>query len=466
MHEGTQNNWQVVAVVILKDEATYIDNWLLFHLSIGFEHFLLYDNNSSDHIRDALAKYISGGVVTYISWPLRAGQIDAYNHALRLLTQKSEWIAFLDVDEYVVLHRHATIDSFLSSLDADQILLPWRNFPYSGHQVVPGGSDLENYFWAHKVTPATFVQVKHLVRANAAIHVTAHFSFVSTGKTMIADGTLTAPTHIVSNPTYEGAQINHYATRSFFENSERLRKGQVDGGAEKRLPSFVPLSAETAAHLDYDASIVRHFQGFSRERERWARIAATPHRFGLMQKREMLRSWNNVPYFFCKSFLNYLAGSVEIAHGTQLEPVQQDMAGKEQNLRSFWGDSKLECVHFRVDQRSFIPFFMGSVHYGDFVRRFGFEARFVAQELSVRDNWSFSLDCAGSCLASMFDLASDSGIRITATVEDDPVIDYSVPSGNQAVLIYRPVYLLDSTKVCYTIHSPCRVQELILGTLP
>ena len=466
MNANVQNEWQVVGVVILKDEAAYIENWLLFHLGIGFEHIFIYDNGSSDRIREVLEKYICGGVVTYISWPLRAGQIDAYNHALRLLGHKTEWMGFFDVDEYIVLHNHETIGQYVASLDADQILLPWRNFPYGGHKLTPGGSDLENYVWAHKAAAPTAVQVKHLVRAATALHATAHFSFISTDKTVLADGTPSTFTHIIDNPSYKGAQINHYSTRSFIDNELRLRKGQVDGGAEKKVAHFVPLNNETAPNLDYDISILRHFWAFSQERSRWAHLAAKPHRFGLMQRKAILSSWNNVPYFFCKSYLNYLAGASEISHGTSLEPVHVDASGKEINLRVFWANQDLDSVHFRVDQDSFMPFFMGSVHYGDFVRRFSYEARFIARELDVQDIWKFDLDCGSCCFAAIFDLESHNGVRITAELGGEVVEDYFVPNGHHAGIIYRPVYLLENSKIQYKINGACRIKEIILGVLP
>ena len=174
--------WQVVAVAIIRNEVDYIENWLLFHLSIGFQHFFIYDNDSSDNIKNVLEKYICGGVVTYISWPVRAGQIDAYNHSIFLLKNNTDWVGFFDIDEYLVLHDHECVISYISSLEADQILIPWRNFPHGGHNNRPGGSDIENYVWAHKVGVSGSVQVKHLVRPELIEHATDHFSFISTEK--------------------------------------------------------------------------------------------------------------------------------------------------------------------------------------------------------------------------------------------------------------------------------------------
>jgi glycosyltransferase involved in cell wall biosynthesis len=130
-------NWRTVLTAIVKDEADYIVDWLCYHISLGVEHFFIYDNGSSDNTRELLTKFVNGGVVTLVSWPMRGGQIDAYSHAIKFLSGNAEWVGFLDIDEFLVMHEHENVYEFLSSLNADQVLLPWRNFPYSGHQDPP-----------------------------------------------------------------------------------------------------------------------------------------------------------------------------------------------------------------------------------------------------------------------------------------------------------------------------------------
>ena len=466
MQEARNKRWNAAIVVILKDEAPYLEDWILFHSAIGFEHFFVYDNGSTDGITEVLTKFIAGGILTHINWPVRAGQIDAYNHALCLAQDSCQWLGFFDVDEYVVLHEHEDILAFLNDGGADQVLLPWRNFPYGGHKSAPGGADIENYFWAHKGRPDVAVQAKHLVKCSAAVRVTAHYSQISTDKTIIADGTPSTPTHVVNGPSYRGAQVNHYTTRSYAENDARIKKGQVDGGAEKQVADFAPLTAESSINLEYDSSILRHYQKFALERERWAPVSLKPHRYGLMQRNPVLLSWNNVPYFFCKSYANYLAGRSDIAHGTDLNLIHVDAFGREHDLRTFWHTADLHSVHFRIDQQGFVPYFMGSVHYGDFVRRFGFEARFVTRDLNADDGWLHSLDNTGRCFAAIVDLETQTGLAIDVTVGEKVVAKVEIPAGRHVALIYDPSYRSDRTPRVFQINGSCRVRELIIGTMP
>ena len=76
----------VSLVAIIKNEASYLAEWLEFHLLVGFEHIYLYDNGSSDNIREVVRCFVEAGRVTLIPWTtfdLSARvQYQAYAHAL------------------------------------------------------------------------------------------------------------------------------------------------------------------------------------------------------------------------------------------------------------------------------------------------------------------------------------------------------------------------------------------------
>lgn len=93
-----------VAATQLKNCAAYVKTWMRYHMSIGVEHFYFYDNNSSDHLKDAL----DGFPATYIHWPFPygiaknsglSGQTCAQNHAL--YRYDHAFVALTDVDEYI-----------------------------------------------------------------------------------------------------------------------------------------------------------------------------------------------------------------------------------------------------------------------------------------------------------------------------------------------------------------------------
>ncbi len=87
---------------IFRNESPYLAEWIDFHISAGVEHFYLYDNTSTDDYQTVLRPYIDRNIVTLISWPIAGGQIQAYNEALRSYGKQSNWIAFIDADEFLI----------------------------------------------------------------------------------------------------------------------------------------------------------------------------------------------------------------------------------------------------------------------------------------------------------------------------------------------------------------------------
>ena len=59
---------------IIKDEDRDIHEWLAYHFATGFEHVLIYDNNSRIPLRTTLADQVSAGLVTVVDWPLTRAQ--------------------------------------------------------------------------------------------------------------------------------------------------------------------------------------------------------------------------------------------------------------------------------------------------------------------------------------------------------------------------------------------------------
>ena len=50
--------YKLGVVAIVKNEAKFIEEWVLFHLNQGVEKIIIYDNGSTDDIRRVLMPYI------------------------------------------------------------------------------------------------------------------------------------------------------------------------------------------------------------------------------------------------------------------------------------------------------------------------------------------------------------------------------------------------------------------------
>jgi hypothetical protein len=114
---NVEKKYKLSVCALFKNEAPYLKEWLEYHRMVGVDHFYLYDNGSKDRLFEVLAPYIKEGVVTLTRWLDRVGnrdgenaelwvfstQLPAYGHAVKYFAvNESEWLVFLDVDEFMV----------------------------------------------------------------------------------------------------------------------------------------------------------------------------------------------------------------------------------------------------------------------------------------------------------------------------------------------------------------------------
>lgn len=230
---------------IIKDEDRDIREWLAYHLAIGFEHVLIYDNNSRIPLRDTLQDLVSAGLVTVVDWPLtKAQQLSAYHHALKSRGAHSRWLAFIDVDEFILPLAHDDIRDFLDEYRAYAgVGAHWSMFGSGGHISRPQGGILANYTQCLGLEP----HIKSIVQpALVAGPVSAHhFAFrpgafcVNEDKVPVRD--------FMSYPLGDKLRINHYYHKSQQDFQDKIARGlgtQMKGGAERRMQNFYDHLAE------------------------------------------------------------------------------------------------------------------------------------------------------------------------------------------------------------------------------
>lgn len=114
-----------------ENEDEYLKEWIEFHRIIGVDHFYLYDLGNEDSSKSVLKPYIEDGVVTLTRWnlPLKKDslfpfkwslgvQVPAYEHAIKVLAHdKTKWLIFLEVNEFLLPLKGDKVTSFLSALE-------------------------------------------------------------------------------------------------------------------------------------------------------------------------------------------------------------------------------------------------------------------------------------------------------------------------------------------------------------
>lgn len=125
--------YQVCICGIFKNEANFLDEWIRYHLVIGIDHFYLYNNNSDDNFLEILQPYIEKGLVELIDWPLAHSQMDAYKHCYKEHKGDTNWLTFIDMDEFICPLSTDNIQGWLSAYENyPGVAVYWKQFGSNG----------------------------------------------------------------------------------------------------------------------------------------------------------------------------------------------------------------------------------------------------------------------------------------------------------------------------------------------
>jgi hypothetical protein len=128
-----------VIVCIAKREHDYIEEFVKYHLALGFKYIYLYDNEDIPTYEVLLDKYKDNIQVIHLPHNnYHVGiQYIALNHFKEHILFKTNitHVAHIDIDEYIVLKKHDTICDFINEYivgDCQGIGMNWRFFGSSG----------------------------------------------------------------------------------------------------------------------------------------------------------------------------------------------------------------------------------------------------------------------------------------------------------------------------------------------
>ncbi|APO68808.1 glycosyltransferase family protein [Rhizobium gallicum] len=231
----------IAIAVIVKDEASYIEEWAMFHKAVGISHFLVYDNGSTDATCGILQSVLTAGELTIIPWSGKMylesrfinSQVLAFSHAVCTFGGRFSRIAFIDVDEFLLPRKGGSIEEALEATQGfPNVSLPWHMFGTGGHKVRPQGPVVMNYTWRND-DPLS--KAKHLsnfkciVDPCEVVEVTVHqFKTRSFGDLTVNDaGFRTTRDGRKKRSFYsnEYLQLNHYYCKSAQEMAEKIARG-------------------------------------------------------------------------------------------------------------------------------------------------------------------------------------------------------------------------------------------------
>lgn len=219
--------YYAVVCAIAKNEDDFVEEWVKYHLSIGFEHIYIYDNNSAVPVSKILSNYIDANLVSVIDFP-RADdqQRAAYVDALQKYGEQCRWMAFIDIDEFIVPKKTNDIRDLLDGYcDYGGLAIHWKVMGSCGHKKRPVGGVIKNY----TSVVCYDNHIKSIVQPSKVTKVFTPHSFgYKNGCFCVNEDAVP----VVAHQSYHVSRtvwINHYYYKSFEDFNEKLKRGCATG---------------------------------------------------------------------------------------------------------------------------------------------------------------------------------------------------------------------------------------------
>jgi hypothetical protein len=233
---------RTVICAIVKFEEAYLDEWIDYHWGVlGFTHFYIYDNSYHFDLEQWGQEQVKAGRPVTVRHHTGLGQQTAVYQdcARRLVTgDLADSVAFLDIDEFVVLRKHERIHEFMDEYcPRGAVSLNWvtmgtdhrrayEPLPVSHRFVQRWSNDtdrlLGNKFWHSK----TITRVRDI---DLEGEFNAHYvTLKEPWQRVDTHGRAFKPHGKVNmDETNEVAGIFHFRSKSFKENVEKFKRGRV-----------------------------------------------------------------------------------------------------------------------------------------------------------------------------------------------------------------------------------------------
>lgn len=282
MNETPGRRFAICAVV--KDENQYLREWVSFHLSVGADFILIIDNSPVPNAHEVLGDFILGGAVEVRRFSSRKNQQrEAYDRALDYLRNRCDWLAFIDIDEFLFPAHSGSLKDTLKDFEGfAAVAINWVSFGSNGHVEPPSGWVTENFTdrgaLDHSIAaPHLEIESNDQTRAKKYRPLNSHVKCVVSPKRTrffrsahhfeYTPGSYAVDEnfHRVDGPftqsvSIEKLRINHYWSKSLKELETKLQKGRVSQSTNKVPNAYNhewALTREAASRGIHDDEILK-----------------------------------------------------------------------------------------------------------------------------------------------------------------------------------------------------------------
>ena len=205
--------------LVAKDEEYYLQEWVEYHLRIGFDAIIIYDNGSRIPINQVLQKFITIDRVIVHEVPGEFTQEKFYTQCIEKYRTQYKWIAFIDSDEFIFPKKTTDIKLFLSEYENyGGVVANWVNFGTSGILNRKNNSQIFNFVLTDEAESST---IKSIVQPKKVEIYGIHGATFLDNHFAVSSDHVPLDQNCYSSPFInDKIQINHYSFRSW-EDYER-----------------------------------------------------------------------------------------------------------------------------------------------------------------------------------------------------------------------------------------------------
>ncbi|MDO5131806.1 MAG: glycosyltransferase family 92 protein [Eubacteriales bacterium] len=282
-----KKDYYAVAVIV-KNEARYIREFILFYQATGADRIYVYDNDSTDNLLEEIEPFLKDGFVIYRKWSGRVVQTAAYRDAVRRTKHNTRWLALIDADEFLFSPKGRMPEQLKAYEDFPGIGVNWVMYGPNGHVKRPEGLVMDNYTTTQANSDALInCHIKSIVQPRKVFCINRiHFVLDKGGKFAVNEQGWIIDNYCSVIPGNGKAftarnhrtvfRINHYNTKSLEDLKAKCARGFPDGAPNANYDNLLLQFAEPLTE-DYS---IKPYADLIRERcrQRSSRTSERPVR--------------------------------------------------------------------------------------------------------------------------------------------------------------------------------------------
>lgn len=215
---------------IVKNEDSYIDDFVRIHKHLGVEFFLFFDRSDNP----LSERYKGRSDIEVIHFPEPNRHAHAWREGIKYFTGKSKWVQFIDIDQVVVPTKVDDLRTMLLPYEPYASLgLNWHSFGANGREAEPEVSTYEAYTKRAVSSAPINNHIQSIVQPHRILQNTwsdPHHPPVKPDETQINENWVPFRGPFNKPPTQEVGFIAHYYTRSREYWAKKISKMRADTG--------------------------------------------------------------------------------------------------------------------------------------------------------------------------------------------------------------------------------------------